>query len=438
MSCQRGMLPGDHREVADRFRRAWLGMASPERDRAGWRLGADAWAVLWHLLHPAGQQAPPAPPPGSPLLRGARLRGLPLRVDPDVDGWTVELLPELPAPLHELPAGLQRQVLDEGRRLADRLACAWSAALAALAAAITATSARVFVQPLTNPFDPDPPPASPATVVTVTGPLLAARRWLRTPPERRWDCADHGHLAQMQAAGCQVCGQPTEAMEVRTLGLIADGQHDERWLSTQDGGWEQMATSHNAAAAAATAEDFANHARRLAGEPYRWGAAGPDEPPTVFTCPVCGAASRSVDDARHGYCGRCHTFTGEPQPDFDQPRQLQYETVVRRYAADLAAQSGRPLAECAALLRRVLTPTDPADAVLPQATVDAAGELPPTLGAGQDAAAIQARLAAVDATLAEAQEWESSWEAAGAQTVSFGPNPAVDCDPATGQPREAP
>lgn len=28
-----------------------------------------------------------------------------------------------------------------------------------------------------------------------------------------------------------------------------------------------------------------------------------------FVCPVCGSASSSPDDKRHGYCGRCHAFT---------------------------------------------------------------------------------------------------------------------------------
>ena len=35
-------------------------------------------------------------------------------------------------------------------------------------------------------------------------------------------------------------------------------------------------------------------------------------PEATFTCPECGAVSHHPDDARFGYCGRCHAFTGEP------------------------------------------------------------------------------------------------------------------------------
>lgn len=31
-----------------------------------------------------------------------------------------------------------------------------------------------------------------------------------------------------------------------------------------------------------------------------------------FTCPRCGRTSHHPDDARYGYCGACHDFTGEP------------------------------------------------------------------------------------------------------------------------------
>jgi hypothetical protein len=35
---------------------------------------------------------------------------------------------------------------------------------------------------------------------------------------------------------------------------------------------------------------------------------GSDEPPS-FTCPRCGAISWNPNDAREGYCGRCHDWT---------------------------------------------------------------------------------------------------------------------------------
>jgi ribosomal protein S27AE len=33
--------------------------------------------------------------------------------------------------------------------------------------------------------------------------------------------------------------------------------------------------------------------------------------PASITCPKCGAVSYSVNDIKHGYCGRCHDFTTE-------------------------------------------------------------------------------------------------------------------------------
>ena len=32
-----------------------------------------------------------------------------------------------------------------------------------------------------------------------------------------------------------------------------------------------------------------------------------------FTCPCCGAPSCHPEDIAHGYCGRCHAFTGDPE-----------------------------------------------------------------------------------------------------------------------------
>lgn len=33
----------------------------------------------------------------------------------------------------------------------------------------------------------------------------------------------------------------------------------------------------------------------------------------AFTCPCCGATSAHPADIAHGYCGRCHAFTGDPE-----------------------------------------------------------------------------------------------------------------------------
>lgn len=34
--------------------------------------------------------------------------------------------------------------------------------------------------------------------------------------------------------------------------------------------------------------------------------------PPPFVCPVCAAVSHHPADREHGYCGRCHAFTGNP------------------------------------------------------------------------------------------------------------------------------
>jgi hypothetical protein len=36
----------------------------------------------------------------------------------------------------------------------------------------------------------------------------------------------------------------------------------------------------------------------------------PLPPPKAFQCPRCGIVSHNPHDAEHGYCGRCHAFTG--------------------------------------------------------------------------------------------------------------------------------
>lgn len=34
-----------------------------------------------------------------------------------------------------------------------------------------------------------------------------------------------------------------------------------------------------------------------------------------FTCPRCGMVSHHPEDRREGYCGRCHDWTADPEPD---------------------------------------------------------------------------------------------------------------------------
>lgn len=36
----------------------------------------------------------------------------------------------------------------------------------------------------------------------------------------------------------------------------------------------------------------------------------PEASPVSFTCPACGKTSYNPNDAREGYCGACHAFTG--------------------------------------------------------------------------------------------------------------------------------
>lgn len=37
--------------------------------------------------------------------------------------------------------------------------------------------------------------------------------------------------------------------------------------------------------------------------------------PLPFTCPVCRRTSHHPEDAKNGYCGNCHAFTGTPEGD---------------------------------------------------------------------------------------------------------------------------
>lgn len=46
------------------------------------------------------------------------------------------------------------------------------------------------------------------------------------------------------------------------------------------------------------------------GEHWGWEAYGWNQPP--FKCPRCGTQSYHPHDAKEGYCGRCHDWTGRP------------------------------------------------------------------------------------------------------------------------------
>jgi hypothetical protein len=53
-----------------------------------------------------------------------------------------------------------------------------------------------------------------------------------------------------------------------------------------------------------------------------------------FTCPRCGAVSHHPKDKAHGYCGRCHEFTGDPSPCPHCKRDDGTHDAWCRYAAD--------------------------------------------------------------------------------------------------------
>jgi hypothetical protein len=37
----------------------------------------------------------------------------------------------------------------------------------------------------------------------------------------------------------------------------------------------------------------------------------------IYTCPRCERTSHSPKDAEHGYCGACHDWTWNPEPEPD-------------------------------------------------------------------------------------------------------------------------
>jgi ribosomal protein S27AE len=39
----------------------------------------------------------------------------------------------------------------------------------------------------------------------------------------------------------------------------------------------------------------------------------------MFTCPRCGMTSHNVNDAREGYCGNCHDYTGDTKAREQHP-----------------------------------------------------------------------------------------------------------------------
>lgn len=56
--------------------------------------------------------------------------------------------------------------------------------------------------------------------------------------------------------------------------------------------------------------------RQLAGDAATFGEPTREQVehavPPAFVCPHCGASSWHPEDGRHGWCGRCHAYTGRP------------------------------------------------------------------------------------------------------------------------------
>jgi hypothetical protein len=384
-------------ELADALAVAWADCHPADRQASAWRLGSDAFAALWAATQPGEP-----PPPGHPLLAGARLYGRPLEATADTPAGLVLLVPPLPAGIADLPGGLQRQVLAEASRIAARCRCATSTVLAALGRILgQATVPRVELQALVgNPLDPatdtELPGGGRLVVDLAAGPLAAADRWLRTPPERRWDCADSGHVLAWESSACRYCG-----LEVDPAALVVtlDGQPVARGADTE------QASEYRQLQA-----DVAELARR------RGGTQAP-----AFVCPDCGARSWHPDDGRHGWCGRCQAFTGTVGPE---------QAHLRLLLTEMAAFYRVPRRQVAGWLRELLRPGrgarpfrwsegDPGPSNdldaddLDADDLDAAGWLDrqaALAGKGQDAVAVSARLAAVDATLDEAAEWEAGWD----------------------------
>jgi uncharacterized OB-fold protein len=74
-----------------------------------------------------------------------------------------------------------------------------------------------------------------------------------------------------------------------------------------------------------------------------------------FVCPRCGTSSAHPKDAEHGYCGRCHAFTGTPAA-LSTP-----EDLPDPYGALMAAaQLDDPQAAAQRVLHHAVEATDPA------------------------------------------------------------------------------
>jgi plasmid maintenance system antidote protein VapI len=67
-----------------------------------------------------------------------------------------------------------------------------------------------------------------------------------------------------------------------------------------------------------------------------------DGTPASFTCPCCGATSSHPEDIAHGFCARCHWWTGDPQLG---PPHLAEACPERKAAPDWTLRLGETLAD---------------------------------------------------------------------------------------------
>lgn len=121
---------------------------------------------------------------------------------------------------------------------------------------------------------------------------------------------------QQAAAKGQVALLVTDAAGVVIVGIKGTGGMTGLRYSETDGVW--------------SAEVHLSGVEILDGSyllraPLGWGEdedekeqAGP-----LFTCPRCGAESWHPEDARNGYCGRCHDFTAQRRPLPQRPDPAQ-------------------------------------------------------------------------------------------------------------------
>lgn len=61
----------------------------------------------------------------------------------------------------------------------------------------------------------------------------------------------------------------------------------------------------------------------------------------AFVCPRCGAESWNPNDAKYGYCGRCHWWTGDPILGKLEPPDAPTieEPLIRRLRRRLSTRS---------------------------------------------------------------------------------------------------